>query len=210
MEHIVKGFAIGFAVAAPVGPVGLLCIRRSILDGRLVGFITGLGAATADALFGLIAALGLTTVTAFLNRHEIGFQFAGGLCLLVIGVATMRSRPPSRENGPVHAPNHLPAAYASAVAITLTNPMTIAGFIGIFTGFGVGLGTTGTAQVSWLVLGVFLGSALWWLLLSGCAEWFGKKIPDGGLHAINLGAGLAIAFFGVWQLAALGRHYLAS
>jgi len=202
MEHIVKGFAIGFAVAAPVGPVGLLCIRRSILDGRLAGFITGLGAATADAVFGLIAALGLTTVTAFLNHHQTGFQFAGGLCLLVIGVATIRSRPPVREHGSVHAPN-LPAAYASTIAITLTNPMTIAGFIGIFTGFGVGLGTTGAAQVSWLVLGVFLGSAFWWLLLSGCAEWFGKKIPDGGLHAINLGAGLAITSFGVWQLATL-------
>lgn len=202
MEHVLKGFAIGFAVAAPVGPVGLLCIRRSILDGRVAGFVTGLGAATADAIFGLIAALGLSTVTAFLDRHATGFQLAGGLCLLAIGAATMRSRPPARENGSVHAAN-LPAAYASTIAITLTNPMTIAGFIGIFTGFGIGLGTTGAGQVSWLVLGVFLGSTAWWLLLSGCAGWFGKKIPDGGLHAINVGAGLAIAFFGVWQLAAL-------
>lgn len=202
MEHIVKGFAIGFAVAAPVGPVGLLCIRRSILDGRLAGFVTGLGAATADGIFGLIAAIGLTTVTAFLHRHEVGFRLLGGLCLLLIGLATLRSRPPSRENGSVHARN-LPAAYFSTVAITLTNPMTIAGFVGIFTGFGVGLGTTGAVEVFWLVFGVFLGSTAWWLLLSGCANWLGRKIPDGGLHAINIGAGLAIAFFGVWQLAVL-------
>ncbi|HTB80463.1 MAG TPA: LysE family transporter [Opitutaceae bacterium] len=200
MEHFLKGFAIGFAVAAPVGPVGLLCIRRAILDGRLAGFVTGLGAATADAIFGLIAALGLTSVTTFLTSHATGFQLVGGLCLLAIGLATMRSRPPVRESGSVHAHN-LTAAYASTIAITLTNPMTIAGFIGIFTGFGVGLGTTGAAQVSWLVFGVFLGSAAWWLLLSGCASWFGKRIPDNGLHAINVGAGLAIAFFGVWQLA---------
>ncbi|HZP59049.1 MAG TPA: LysE family transporter [Opitutaceae bacterium] len=202
MEHLVKGFAIGFAVAAPVGPVGLLCIRRSILDGRLAGFITGLGAATADGIFGLIAAVGLTTVTTFLNHHEIAFQLLGGLCLLLIGIATMRSRPPTRENGSVHARN-LPAAFLSTVAITLTNPMTIAGFVGIFSGFGVGLDTTGAVDVFWLVLGVFLGSTAWWLLLSGCAGWFGKKIPGGGLHAINVGAGLTIAFFGVWQLAAL-------
>lgn len=202
MEHVLKGFAVGFAVAAPVGPVGLLCIRRSILDGRAAGFFTGLGAATADAFFGLVAALSLSTVTAFLDHHQFGFQLAGGLCLLVIGIATVRSRPPSRENGSVHAPN-LSAAYASAVIITLTNPLTIAGFVGIFTGFGIGLGATGLINVAWLVLGVFLGSTAWWLILSGGAGWFGKKIPDGGLHAINVGAGLAIACIGVWQLTVL-------
>jgi threonine/homoserine/homoserine lactone efflux protein len=202
MEQLLKGFTIGFAVAAPVGPVGLLCIRRSILDGRVAGFVTGLGAATADAIFGLIATLGLTTVTAFLSHHETGFQLTGGICLLAIGIATIRSHPLPRENGSVHAPN-LPAAYFSTIAITLANPMTIAGFVGIFTGFGVGLTTTDVAQVSWLVLGVLLGSTAWWLLLSSCAGWFGKKIPDGGLHAINLGAGLAIASFGLWQLTQL-------
>ena len=99
----------------------------------------------------------------------------------------------------MHAPNFT-AAYVSTVFITLANPMTIAGFIGIYSGFGVGLATSGLAQISWLVAGVFLGSAVWWLLLSGFAAWLGKKIPDGGLHAINIGAGLAIAFIGVWQL----------
>jgi threonine/homoserine/homoserine lactone efflux protein len=199
MEHIVKGFAIGFAVAAPVGPVGLLCIRRSILDGRLAGFVTGLGAATGDMIFGLIAAISLTSVTAFLTGHARGFQFIGGLCLLAIGATTVRSRPPERTRQPVHAPNFT-AAYVSTVFITLANPMTIAGFIAIFTGFGVGLTTTGLAQISWLVAGVFLGSAAWWLLLSGFAAWLGKRIPDGGLHAINIGTGLAIALIGIWQL----------
>ncbi|HEV8073396.1 MAG TPA: LysE family transporter [Opitutaceae bacterium] len=200
MEHIVKGFAIGFAVAAPVGPVGLLCIRRSILDGRLAGFVTGLGAATGDAIFGLIAAIGLTSVTVFLNGHARGFQLIGGLCLLAIGTTTIRSHPPERTRQPVHAPN-LTAAYVSTVFLTLANPITIAGFIAIFTGFGVGLTTAGLAQISWLVAGVFLGSAAWWLLLSGFAAWLGKKIPDGGLHAINIGTGLAIALIGAWELA---------
>ena len=202
MEHILKGFAIGFAVAAPVGPVGLLCIRRSILDGRLVGFVTGLGAASADALFGLFAAVSLTSVTTFLAGHAMGFQLMGGFCLLLIGIATIRSHPQTRARTPLHARN-FPAAYLSTLFITLANPMTMAGFIGIFTGFGVGLTTTGIGQIAWLVSGVFLGSAAWWLLLSGCASWFGKKIPDGGLHAINLGAGLAIMLIGLWQLAQL-------
>jgi hypothetical protein len=100
----------------------------------------------------------------------------------------------------VHAANFT-AAYVSTVAITLANPMTIAGFIGIFTGFGVGLATTGIAQITWLVAGIFLGSTAWWLLLSGFASWLGKKIPDGGLHAINIGAGLSIALVGAWELA---------
>jgi threonine/homoserine/homoserine lactone efflux protein len=199
MEHILKGFAIGFAVAAPVGPVGLLCIRRTILDGRLAGFITGLGAATGDMVFGLIAALSLTSATVFLARHASGFQFAGGLCLLAIGVATLRSRPPTRTRQPVHAPNFT-AAYVSTIAITLANPITMAAFIGIFTGFGVGLATTGIAQIAWLLAGIFVGSAAWWLLLSGFAAWLGKKVPDGGLHAINIGVGLAIVLIGLWQL----------
>jgi threonine/homoserine/homoserine lactone efflux protein len=202
MEHILKGFVIGFAVAAPVGPVGLLCIRRSINDGRLAGLVTGLGAATADAVFGLIAAISLSSVTAFLANHATGFQFAGGLCLLAIGTATIRSHPHTRARTPDHAPN-LPAAYLSTVAITLANPMTIAGFIGIFTVFGVGISTSGIAPIAWLVSGVLLGSAAWWLLLSGFAAWMGKKIPDGGLHAINFGAGLAIVLIGLWQLTQL-------
>ncbi|MGA3006724.1 MAG: LysE family transporter [Opitutaceae bacterium] len=202
MEYILKGFAIGFAVAAPVGPVGLLCIRRSIRDGRLAGFVTGLGAATADAVFGLIAAVGLTSVTVFLASHATGFQLAGGLCLLVIGTATVRSQPHPRVRTPEHAPN-LPAAYASTIFITLANPMTMAGFIGIFSGFGIGIAATRSAQIFWLVSGIFLGSGAWWLLLSGCASWFGKKIPDGGLHAINIGAGLAIVLIGLWDLALL-------
>jgi threonine/homoserine/homoserine lactone efflux protein len=199
MEHILKGFFIGFAVAAPVGPVGLLCIRRAILDGRLAGFITGLGAATGDTVFGLIAALGLTSVTVFLARHALGFKFAGGLCLFAIGVATLRSRPPTRTRQPIHASNFT-AAYVSTIAITLANPITMAAFIGIFTGFGVGLATTGIGQITWLVTGIFLGSAAWWLLLTVFAAWLGKKIPDGGLHAINIGVGLAIVLIGLWQL----------
>src|SRR4051812_17010461 len=93
LPSLFRGLVIGFAVAAPVGPVGLLCIRRSIADGHLAGFITGLGAAAADALFGLIAALGLTAVTSFLTGHAHAFHFSSGLFLLAFGIATIRSRP---------------------------------------------------------------------------------------------------------------------
>ncbi|MDE3083654.1 MAG: LysE family transporter [Verrucomicrobiota bacterium] len=204
MEYLLIGLVIGFAVAAPVGPVGLLCIRRSLLDGRFAGFITGLGAATADGFFGLIAALGLTSVTAFLSRHSITVQTVGGIALVVIGIATMRSHPTSRENG---EKSSLPGSYFSTIAITLANPMTIAGFIGIFSSFGIGLKMTDTAQIFWLVIGVFLGSAAWWFLLSSLTSWLRKRFPDGGLHVINLGAGLAIVACGLWQFVKLSRHY---
>ncbi len=207
MAPLLQGFAIGFAVAAPVGPIGLLCIRRSILDGRLTGFVTGLGAAFGDAIYGLVAALGLTSVTGFVGHHGPACELAGGLCLLVLGLAMARSRPRPRPAGTVHAPN-LTAAFASAAAITLANPMTVAAFLGIFTGLGPGLTASGIAPVSWLVLGVFLGSAAWWLILSGCASWFGRNISDERLHLFNLTAGLAIAAFGVWQLVRAGARLI--
>jgi len=202
MLHLLQGLAIGFAIAAPVGPVGLLCIRRSIVDGRLAGFVTGLGAATADSIYGLVAALGLTSVTVFLTDHATAFHLIGGIFLLVIGSATLCARPPQRKTGPIHAPN-LRMAFLSTLGITLANPMTIASFIGIFAGFGPGLLTTGAVQAIWLVLGVFLGSAAWWLILSGAASWFARHITDGGLHFINFVAGGAIAAFGLWQLGRL-------
>jgi threonine/homoserine/homoserine lactone efflux protein len=199
MQHLLKGLIIGFAVAAPVGPVGLLCIRRSLADGHLAGFVTGLGAATADAAFGLIAALGLTSVTAFLTGHAVLFELAGAAFLLAIGIATLRARPSERPAGSVHAAN-LPAAFISTLAITLANPMTIAAFIGIFTGFGVGLHTSGVLDAISLVGGVFLGSAAWWLILSSASGWFAKRIGHGGLRFINVIAGALITVFGVLQL----------
>ena len=208
MLHLLQGLVIGFLVAAPVGPVGLLCIRRAILDGRLAGFVTGAGAAVADALFGLVAALGLTSVTHFLSRHEGPFHAGAGLLLLGIGVVTMASRPPSPAVDAAVPTPDLTRAFFSTLGITLANPMTIAGFIAIFTGFGVGL-RDGTAwQTGWLVLGVLLGSAAWWLLLSGIAGWLAPRLRSGGLALINLVTGALIAAYGVWQLGRLlvARH----
>ncbi|MFA5265748.1 MAG: LysE family transporter [Opitutaceae bacterium] len=199
---LIKGFVIGFAVAAPIGPVGLLCIRRSIADGKLVGFVTGLGAAVADSFMALVAAFGVTTILSFLTGHKPAFQLLGGIILVGMGVAAMRAKPPTRAEGPLHAPSIL-AAFLSTIALTLANPMTIASLLGIFTAFGVSLHTEGWIEPSWLVLGVFVGSTVWWLILSWFANWFGRKLNTRLLKTINIVTGLFLLAFGAYELGVL-------
>lgn len=199
MPNFLKGLVIGFSIAAPVGPIGLLCIRRSLTNGRVAGFVSGLGAATADALYGVVAALGLTAISNALLAHRSWLQLGGGAFLIYLGVATLRRPAPAAAARAATASN-LGADYLSVFGLTLTNPMTILSFLGIFAGLGVGDSTGGALPACWLVLGVFLGSAAWWLLLSSAAGWLGRRLQQGGLRALNLASGLIIAGFGAWQL----------
>jgi threonine/homoserine/homoserine lactone efflux protein len=199
MDPILHGALIGFSIAAPVGPVGLLCIRRSLHEGRLAGFVTGMGAAAADTLYGFAAAFSLTALTAFLSDHRITIQFFGGVFLLYLGIATLRARPPA--NVASRPATHLGGAFITAFAITATNPITVLAFIGIFAGLGVA--TSDTFSALRLVFGVFLGSAAWWLILSAGASRFSRSIRSGALHAINRVAGIGILLIGSWQLAQL-------
>ena len=199
MEPLITGALIGFSIAVPVGPVGLLCIRRSLSDGRLAGFVTGLGAAVADTLYGLAAAFSLTALTNFLVDHRTSFQLFGGLVMLGLGVATLRSRPAaSTADRPAHHPG---IAFVSAFAITATNPLTVLAFIGIFAGLNHPAADTLASMR--LVLGVFLGSAAWWLILSNGAAHFSRKLRSGGFRALNLIAGTGIVLIALWQLAQL-------
>ncbi len=204
MPAFLKGLLLGFSIAAPVGPIGLLCIRRSLAHGRLAGFVSGLGAATADACYGLVAALGLTAITHALVGHRAWLQLGGGIFLLYLGIATLRARPPAAEARVAPAPN-LSTAYLTILVLTLTNPMTILSFLGIFAGLGVGASTGGAWPACRLVAGVFLGSATWWLLLGSAAGWLGRRLDHGGLRILNLASGLVIAAFGAWQLLSLAR-----
>ncbi len=199
MDALVTGALVGFSIAVPVGPVGLLCIRRSLSDGRLAGFVTGMGAAAADTLYGLAAAFSLTALTTFLVDHRTSFQLFGGLFMLGLGVATLRSRPvASTADRPAH---HAGIAFVSAFAITATNPMTVFAFIGIFAGLNHPAADTLASMR--LVLGVFLGSAAWWLILSNGAAHFSRKLRSGGFRALNLIAGTGIVLIALWQLAQL-------
>ena len=198
---LLRGVVLGFSIAAPVGPIGLLCIRRTLAEGRLVGLVSGLGAATADMSYGLVAAFGLTAVSTLLVSQAVCLRVVGGLFLLYLGARTWLARPGDRPAAV--AGRGLAGAYASTLFLTLTNPMTILSFVAIFAG--LGLGDTGgdyrTATL--LVVGVFVGSALWWLLLSGGVSLFRGRLTPTRLVWVNRLAGLVILGFGVVTLASL-------
>jgi len=196
-----RGLLIGFSIAAPVGPIGVLCIRRTLADGRLAGLASGLGAATADAFYGSLAGFGLTLVANFLVSQQTWLRLVGGLFLLFLGVKTFLSQPAADSGGPAGAkPRGLWGAYLSTLLLTLTNPLTILSFAAIFAG--LGLVETGGNPLSagLLVLGVFSGSAAWWLLLSGGVSLLRAKVATGTLRWINRLAGLVIIGFGVVAL----------
>ncbi len=168
-----RGLVIGFSIAAPVGPIGVLCIRRTLAEGQLYGLVSGLGAATADALYGCVAAFGLTFISSFLIGHKLWLSLIGGLFLLYLGIKTLLSKP--AEDAAKAEGKGLFGAYASTFLLTVTNPMTILSFVAIFAALGLGSTTGSYASALILVLGVFCGSATWWLLLSGGVGLFRSK-----------------------------------
>jgi threonine/homoserine/homoserine lactone efflux protein len=198
---VLKGILIGFSIAAPVGPIGVLCIRRTLAEGRLVGLVTGLGAATADAFYGFVAAFGLTFVSTFLVSQQIWLRAIGGAFLLFLGIRTFLSRPATEA--PPRSGRGLAAAYASTLLLTLTNPLTILSFAVVFAGLGLGSTAGDYLGAALLVAGVFTGSACWWLLLSGGVSLLRSRFSYSGLWWVNRISGILILTFGVVALAGL-------
>jgi threonine/homoserine/homoserine lactone efflux protein len=196
LSFYLRGLIIGFSIAAPVGPIGVLCIRRTLAEGRLHGFVSGLGAATADACYGMIAALGLTIVSAFLLDQANWLRLIGGAYLCYLGVKTFRARPAEHAAEAATRGRGLLSAYTSTLFLTLTNPLTIMSFLAVFAGLGL-TQNKGVLAALLLVLGVFSGSALWWFLLSGFASLFRARINLRRLSWINRISGAIILVFGV-------------
>jgi threonine/homoserine/homoserine lactone efflux protein len=201
MSLFLEGVVIGLAVAAPVGPIGVLCIRRTLAYGRTSGFVSGLGAATADAAYSSVAALGLTFVTDLLVDAEAWLRLGGGVFLVFLGVKTFLSRP--AEHTVAAGRGSLPGAYASTLALTLANPSTILSFAAIFAGLGAG-SADGGSNALLLVPGVFLGSTSWWFVLSGATSLLRAKLPAGALRWVNRLSGAVLAGFGLVALSGLG------
>lgn len=193
-----RGLGIGFAIAAPVGPIGLLCIQRTLNDGRVTGLVSGLGAATADAVYGCIAAFGLVLVSAFLIEHQFWLGIFGGLFLCYLAVRTFLA-PPADQAASARS-GGLPAAYLSTFVLTLTNPITILSFVAIFAGLGLASEQNDYWTAVLIVAGVFCGSALWWLLLSGGVSLFRQRIGPVAMRWINRIAGAIIGAFGLYAL----------
>lgn len=224
-EFLLKGLLIGFAIAAPVGPIGVLCIRRTLTEGRAFGLAAGLGAATADALYGAIAGFGLAAVSTFLPEHRAALQLLGGGFLLGLGLRTFLGKPlleaERTSNG------GLAGSYLAAAALTLANPAALLSFAAVFAGAGLAQAPSGAWAATLLVAGVFLGSTAWWLILSGVVDTWRRRaavqlLGSGAisgavltgvalgysaryLRGINRGSGIVLAGFGAWALAeALG------
>jgi len=189
-----KGLVIGISIAAPVGPIGILCVQRTLAAGRFYGFVSGLGAATADAFYGLVAGFGLTFVSDFMVAHQIWIRLVGGAFLIYLGVRSFFSKPSANRGGQPRTPGP-GRAFGSTLLLTLANPMTVIAFAAIFAGLGLVSEGANYLCAALLVSGVFLGSALWWLVLSGMAGMLRDKISHSGLRWVNRFAGIVITSF---------------
>ncbi len=203
-----QGILLGFSIAAPVGPIGVLCIRRTLSHGRAIGLVSGLGAATADAFYGSIAAFGLTLVSNILIGQQMWLRLAGGAFLCYLGIKTFSAattgRPatdgPGSEEADQARGKGLVGAYGSTLFLTLTNPLTILSFAAIFAGLGLGARTGNNSSALALVAGVFTGSAAWWFILSGGVGLLRSRLDRQALNWINRISGAVISGFGVIAL----------
>ncbi|WP_188961222.1 LysE family translocator [Deinococcus aquiradiocola] len=195
MGTLLHGMLLGFAVAAPVGPLGVLCIQRTLASGWWAGMLAGLGTATADAVYGLLAVSGATLVTHKLIAQQAWIRLFGGLLLLVFAVTALRTRTAAsaaavRPQGPL-------SLYASTFLLTLTSPLTILSFVAVVASAGIaGDGRAGAV----LVLGFFLGSASWWALLSGVVSVVRHRLSSRALRAVNVGSGMVLLAFALYAV----------
>lgn len=189
-----KGIIIGISIAAPVGPIGILCLKRTMEDGVRAGFVSGMGAATADAVYGLVACFGLLFVMDWLIQYESWIQLCGSIFLCYLGARIFITKPtPKKTNTPKE---NLFKSYVTTFFLTIANPLTIAAFIGIFSGLGI-VGINSNDIAITLVFGVFCGSALWWAFLSIIGSFMGKRIHIKQFSVINTMAGLSLFIFGI-------------
>ncbi len=201
IHQLIKGLIIGLSIAVPVGPIGVLCIRRTLTQGRMVGFLSGLGAATADGLYGAIAGFGLTFLVNFIIGKQIWLRLIGGGLLCILGAKTFISKP--AEQGASVEGNSLWNAYLSTFFLTLTNPMTILFFTAVFAGLGIGNTEGDYVSAGILVLGVFIGSAMWWLVLSGFTGILEGLLNFKRMQWLNRISGLIIMGFGLFAFLGL-------
>lgn len=190
-----RAFIIGISIAAPVGPIGVLCIRRTLANGKLAGFLSGLGAATADMFYGAIAAFGISAITNTLVDNAFWLKLIGGIFLIYLGVKTFLEKP--AEQAAQAKQDGLASMYFSTFFLTITNPMTILSFAAIFAGTMIGK-ETGSPLV--MVAGVFAGSATWWLTLSLGIGMFRERLTSNHMTWINRISGVIITAFGIFAL----------
>ena len=201
-ELLLKGLVFGFILAATVGPMWVLCLRRTLASGVLVGLASGMGIAVADGFYGAVAAFGLTAISGFLLAHSFWIGLVGAAFLIYLALRTLFASPMVEEKA--ESPLSLPAAFLSTLGLTLTNPPTILAFAAIFAGLGLAASADfGAAAL--VVAGVFVGSAVWWVILAFGAGKLRHRLGPRLFRAINIVSGVTILGFAAWQIAVLFR-----
>jgi len=201
-ELALKGLAFGFLLAATVGPMWVLCLRRTLASGALIGLASGMGIAVADGFYGAVAAFGLTAISGFLLAHAFWIGLVGAIFLVYLGVKTLMARPELQQAEEKQF--SLPAAFLSTLGLTLTNPPTILAFAAIFAGLGLA-STSDYGAAAVVVAGVCVGSAAWWVVLVSAAGKLRNHLGPRLFRAINVIAGVSILGFAAWQIAVLFR-----
>ncbi len=199
LTFLFKGMLLGFSIAAPVGPIGILCIRRTLQYGRLSGLFSGLGAAFADTFYGMIAAFSLTLVSDFLTAQHFWIHLLGGCFLLLLGTRTFFAQTTEVAGGNV-AHRSILSDFISTFLLTLSNPLTILSFIAVFAGLGLADVSEKFVDAAFLVAGIFAGACFWWLILSEGVTYFRHRASQKTMAWINRIAGMIIVAFGLGSL----------
>lgn len=199
--YVIQGILIGVVVAVPVGPLGLLCINRSLMLGALAGLASGLGVASADAVAAGIAALGISLISDFLIEYQLVLRFVGGIFLCILGYRIYRTEPAVKV--PTISTNGLLGAYATTFFLTVSNPVTILSFLAIYAGWHVPSLRGHYLAAAFLTAGVFIGSGLWWVVLFVGLTLFRLKISHGFLGLVHRVSGVLIVGFGITVLLSL-------
>ena len=199
---IFGGMIIGLLVAAPIGPVNLICIRRTLAYGPLNGFYAGLGGALGDGIFAVVTAFGLTAIAHLIEGYAVPLKIVGGLVLIGFGIHSFRAEVTDPRGCPItlkeKGDSTLFAAIASTFVLTITNPATLLGFAAFFTGLTTIAGTRATFFSAGLtVLGVIAGSAAWWFAVTTITGVFHRQIDAKLMHRINHISGVIVTLFGL-------------
>jgi threonine/homoserine/homoserine lactone efflux protein len=205
-QLFLKGFLIGLSIAAPVGPIGILCIHRTLEKGWAIGFVTGLGAATADAVYAVIAGFGLIFISAQVVEAQMCFPLIGGCFLIYLGIMIFKSHPQNKSKTKIKS--GLIGSYISAFLLTLANPATILSFLALFTALRTVFQLVEKTSVGFLIVGVFLGSAFWWLILSGVVGILRSKVGEAQFQWVNKISGTVLIGFGLFGLFNFGERFV--
>lgn len=194
IEIIIKGIIIGISVSAPLGPIGMLCLQRTLNKGKFVGFVSGIGAAFADTFYAVLAGFGVSLISNFLNTYQIYFRVIGGAILLFLGIHMYFTNPAKQFRNPVRKKNMV-GYFVSTFALTISNPLTVIFFGAVFAAF---VTTTTNIETLLLILGVFIGAIAWWFAIVSITNIFRNKIKLRNLYWINKFTSIGIIIFAIF------------